>query len=63
MAKAADGTTMRLFGVSFDAATAWPWLVAAVLAAGGAILTRAVWPMAARAVNDGMAAVQAGGPP
>jgi branched-chain amino acid transport system permease protein len=55
LAKAADGTAMRLFGVSFDAATPWPWLVAAVLVAGGAILTRAAWPLAARALSDGMA--------
>ena len=63
MAKASDGTAMRLFGVSFDAATAWPWLTAAVLVAGGAILTRAVWPMAAQALSDGMASARAGGRP
>jgi branched-chain amino acid transport system permease protein len=62
MTKAADGTAMRLLGVSFDAATAWPWLVGAVLMAGGAVLTRAAWPIAAQALNDGMAAARAGGP-
>jgi hypothetical protein len=54
---------MRLFGVSFDAASAWPWLVAAVLAAGGAVLTRIVWPMAALALSNAMAEAQAGGRP
>ena len=61
MTKAADGTAMRLLGVSCDAATAWPWLIGAILTAGGAILTRAAWPMAAQALNDGMA--RAGGRP
>jgi branched-chain amino acid transport system permease protein len=63
MAKTADGTTMRLFGVSFDAASAWPWLVAAVLAAGGAVLTRIVWPMATLALSNAMAEAQAEGRP
>jgi branched-chain amino acid transport system permease protein len=55
LAKAADGSAMRLFGVSFDAATGWPWLAAAAMIAGGAVLARAVWPMAVRALSDGMA--------
>jgi branched-chain amino acid transport system permease protein len=63
MVKAADGTAMRLFGVSVDAASAWPWLAAAVLAAAGAVLTRAVWPLAARALHDAAAATQAGDRP
>jgi branched-chain amino acid transport system permease protein len=63
MVKAADGTTMRLFGVSIDAATAWPWLAAAALAAAGVVLTRAVWPLATRALTDTTAAAQAGAQP
>jgi branched-chain amino acid transport system permease protein len=60
MVKAADGTVMSLFGISLDAATPWPWLVAIALAAGGTAMTRAVWPVAARALGDATAAVQAG---
>jgi branched-chain amino acid transport system permease protein len=63
LAKAAEGTTMRLFGLSVDAATTSPWLLAGVLAAAGVALTRAVWPMSARVWNDAMAAAQAGGRP
>jgi branched-chain amino acid transport system permease protein len=58
LAKASDGTAMKLAGVSFDAATIWPWLAAAALLAGGAFLTRLVWPMAAHAWNEGLAAAQ-----
>jgi branched-chain amino acid transport system permease protein len=55
MAKSADGTVMRLFGMSLDAGTAWPWLAAVALTAGGAVLTRAAWPIATRALSDAMA--------
>lgn len=60
MAKAADGSMMRLFGVSLDAATAWPWITGAVMIASGAALTRAVWPLAAAALSEGIAAGLAG---
>jgi branched-chain amino acid transport system permease protein len=60
IAKAGDGSGMRMFGISFDAATAWPWLAAVGLVAGGAILTRTTWPMAAQALSDGMATARAG---
>jgi branched-chain amino acid transport system permease protein len=63
MAKAADGSMMRMFWVSFDAASPSPWLFAAALAAGGALLARMVWPIAARAWNGAMAAARAGTPP
>jgi branched-chain amino acid transport system permease protein len=33
-----SGTAMRLFGMSFDAATALPWIVAAAVMAAGALL-------------------------
>jgi branched-chain amino acid transport system permease protein len=58
--KATEGTVMRLFGVSLDVESAWPWLVAAALAAGGALLTRAAWPRAAQALSDTTAAAHAG---
>jgi hypothetical protein len=53
---------MRMFGVAFDATTAWPWLVAVALIAIGAFLTRLVWPMVVRAWNEGLAAAPHGGP-
>jgi branched-chain amino acid transport system permease protein len=58
MAKASDGSVMRMFGLSFDAARAWPWLVAAMLVAGGALLTRVFWPMAAQAWNGAIVAAR-----
>jgi branched-chain amino acid transport system permease protein len=61
MAKSADGTVMRLLGVSLDVAAAGPWLVAAALAAVGAVLTRSAWPMAAGTLNDAITAAQAEG--
>jgi len=60
MVKASEGSVMRLFGISLDAASAWPWLVAAALATGGALLTRAAWPLAARALSDSTAAAHTG---
>jgi len=60
MVKAADGTVMSLFGISLDAAAPSPWLVAVILAAGGAMLARAAWPIAARALSDAMAEAQTG---
>jgi branched-chain amino acid transport system permease protein len=62
MAKGSDGGGMRMFGVAFDATTAWPWLVAVALIAIGAFLTRLVWPMVVRAWNEGLAAAPHGGP-
>jgi branched-chain amino acid transport system permease protein len=58
--KATEGSVMRLFGISLDAASAWPWLVGAALAAGGALLTRAAWPLAAWALSDATAAAHTG---
>jgi hypothetical protein len=51
---------MRLFGISLDTQSAWPWLVAAALAAGGGLLTRATWPLAAQALSDATAAERTG---
>ena len=58
--KATEGTAMRLFGISLDTESAWPWLVAAALAAGGGLLARATWPLAARALSDATAAAHTG---
>jgi branched-chain amino acid transport system permease protein len=58
--KASEGSVMRLFSISLDAQSAWTWLVAAALAAGGALLTRAAWPLAARTLSDATAAAHAG---
>jgi len=60
MVKATEGTVMRLFGISLDTQSAWPWLVAAALAVGGGLLTRATWPLAARALSDATAAAHTG---
>jgi branched-chain amino acid transport system permease protein len=54
--KATEGAVMQLFGISLDAESAWPWLVAAALVAGGGLLTRAAWPLATRALSDAAAA-------
>jgi branched-chain amino acid transport system permease protein len=61
--KASEGSVMRVFSVSLDAESVWPWLVAATLAAGGALLTRAAWPLAARALSDATAAAHTGARP
>jgi branched-chain amino acid transport system permease protein len=53
MAKASDGSVMTLFQVSFDAATAWPWVVALALLIGGSLLCRLAWPLIARAWDQG----------
>jgi len=58
MVKATEGTVMRLFGISLDTQSAWPWLVAVALVAGGGLLTRAAWPPATRALSDATAAAQ-----
>ena len=63
MAKASDGSVMRMFGVSFDTASVSPWLIAATLVAAGALLTRIVWPIATQAWNDAIAAARTGARP
>ena len=60
MAKASDGSVMRMFGVSFDTASVSPWLIAATLVSAGALLTRIVWPIATQAWNDAIAAARTG---
>ena len=60
MAKASDGSVMRMFGVSFDTASVSPWLIAATLVAAGALLARIVWPIATQAWNDAIAAARTG---
>ena len=43
------GTRLRLFGVTVDAATPWPWIAAVVMVAAGFIVFRATWPIVASA--------------
>jgi branched-chain amino acid transport system permease protein len=63
IAKAVDGSMMRMFAVSFDAASPPPWIAAIVLVAGGALLARLVWPVVTQAWNDAAAVARTGGPP
>jgi len=58
--KAAEGAVIRLFGISLDAESAWPWLVAVALAIVGGLLTGGAWPLAARALSNATAAAQTG---
>jgi branched-chain amino acid transport system permease protein len=43
------GTKMRLLWTSLDAASPWPWVVAAVALGGGLLLFRATVPLVASA--------------
>jgi branched-chain amino acid transport system permease protein len=43
------GTRMRLLWISLDAASSWPWIVAAVALGGGLLLFRATVPLVASA--------------
>ena len=45
------GTRMRIAAVAVDAATPWPWTVAAALIAGGFLVFRKSWPIVAAAWN------------
>jgi len=45
------GSRMRLAGVAVDAATAWPWLAAGVMLAGGFLLFRGAWSLVGSAWN------------
>jgi branched-chain amino acid transport system permease protein len=60
MAKASEGSAMTLFRVEFDAGTAWPWIVALALLIGGCVLCRLVWPLVARAWDQGPNALPGG---
>ena len=60
MAKASEGPAMTLFRVEFDAATAWPWIIALALLIGGCVLCRLVWPLVARAWDQGPNALPGG---
>jgi branched-chain amino acid transport system permease protein len=59
LAKAADGSQMVLWGVSFDAAALGPWLLAALLLLGGGGVFRLSWPMVANAWGAALAAANA----
>jgi branched-chain amino acid transport system permease protein len=43
------GRVLKLFGTTIDTTAAWPWLLAAVLIAGGFAAFRRTWPIVAAA--------------
>jgi len=49
------GAVMRLFGLSLDTSTPWPWLAASALVVGGALILRRAWPR----VQDAWAGAEA----
>ena len=53
------GARMKLFGVTLDTATPWPWLGAALLAAGGMYAVRRLGPRIAAAWSDAREAAHA----
>ncbi|MFL6646688.1 MAG: branched-chain amino acid ABC transporter permease [Sulfurifustaceae bacterium] len=54
------GTTMRIFWVGFDAATAVPWIGALILVVGGFFLFRMTWPVVSRAWHRALDEAKAG---
>lgn len=53
LVRSSEGPTLRVFYLTFDAASPVSWLVALVLAGGGILLTRMLWPR----VSDAWSAV------
>ncbi len=47
-----EGTLMTFFGVSLDAGSGWPWLVALLLLGAGALLAAFLWPKVEAAWAD-----------
>jgi branched-chain amino acid transport system permease protein len=45
------GTRMRLLGIAIDAATPWPWTIAALLLVAGFVVFRKTWRLVAAAWN------------
>jgi hypothetical protein len=43
------GARMKLFGITLDTSTPWPWIGAALLAAVGYFAARRAWPRVAAA--------------
>jgi branched-chain amino acid transport system permease protein len=56
--RASEGSRMSFLYVSLDAASMWPWVVAAVLVIGGLVGFRRTWPMVAHAWHQGLAAAR-----
>ena len=50
--KAAEGTMISFFHATLDAASAWPWALAAALIAGGFGVFRLTWPLVGAAWHD-----------
>ncbi|MEO7152875.1 MAG: branched-chain amino acid ABC transporter permease, partial [Burkholderiaceae bacterium] len=55
MVKSAEGPSMRLFGVPYQADSALAWIVLALLVAAGALALRQTWPVVSRAWHDALA--------
>ncbi len=56
-----EGTTTSVFHVTLDCASALPWVVAAILIAGGFWLFRMTWPVVGAAWRDAFAQVHGAG--
>jgi branched-chain amino acid transport system permease protein len=50
--KASEGPTISLLHVALNTTSATPWVVAAVLVAGGFFLFRLTWPLVGAAWHD-----------
>ena len=60
--KASDPSAMAFFHVPLDAATAPPWIAAALFIGGGFWLFRMTWPVVDRAWTDARAAATSASP-
>ena len=59
--KAAEGTGMKMFGISFDAKGVVPWLLALALLIGGGLIARLAWTRVAAAWDRAQAMARAKG--
>ena len=59
--KATEGTTISLFRITVDAASAKPWMAAVILIAGGFWLFRMTWPVVGAAWHDAFAQARGAG--
>lgn len=59
--KGSEGTSMSFMHQTFDAASAVPWIVAALMVFGGFGLFRLTWPVVARAWHDASVTARARG--
>jgi branched-chain amino acid transport system permease protein len=56
--KAAEGTIMKMGGISFDAKSWLPWLLAGALLGGGGALARLAWHRVAAAWDRAQASAR-----